>query len=301
VKKSKIPQSPAEARDSHLESVFWRKVLLWGLDTIPLRLQRTSMPLWSLFFYLQVPRIRRAIENNLERLLGIGTPQKQAMAFRTFTNYCHCLANAYRYHLGASPLMEAYPSGLDHLQRCVAQNRGVILVTGHLGNWHLGPHYLVRHGFPSVTVVMHEEPRRETQQIERRLRDSKIHVVYAGSSPLLSLELRSALQRGELVAFQMDRPSLAGGLRVACAGRTASFAAGPALLARACEVPVVPVFFPLQGDGVRIIVEPPLFIQRTANRRRDHLQLTTELATIYASIIQLYPDQWFNFYDFWGA
>lgn len=297
----RVPLDPGEARRSHLESVFWRKALLWGLRTVPPPIQRASMPLWSTFFYLQVPHVRRAIEGNLQRLLGLSTPHKQRAAFRTFTNYCQCIANAYSLHAGSELYIPARLSGMEHVVDNLAPDRGGILATGHLGNWHLGPYFLARHGLPPVTVVMGREPNAETQQLESLLRDRRMRVVYSDASPMLTLELRAALRRGELVAFQMDRPTAGGGLRVPWAGGEATFAMGPALLARACEVPVFPVFFPMEGSAVRILAEPPLWVRRTRDRRADHLALTCELARIYERMIRRFPEQWFNFYDFWAS
>jgi len=294
------PHTPEEARQSHLESAAWRQMLLWGLRNVPVPLQRASMPLWAAFFYAQVPHVRRGIERNLARLLGLRAPRLQIAAFRTFTNYCSCIANAYRLHAGAPLTIPALTTGLEGLRDTLAAGRGAVLATGHLGNWHLGPYFLGQHDLPPITVVMHEEPDPETQRIESSLRDRRMRVVYSSHAPLLTLELRSALLRGELVGVQMDRPSLGGGMPVTCAGRRAVFALGPALLARACDVPVFPVFFPLDGDGVRILVEPPLWSRHTTDRGADHAELSERLAAIYARMIRRYPEQWFNFYEFWN-
>jgi len=307
-------------------------------------LRRATMPLWSAFFYLQVPHVRMAIESNLVQLLGLKPPRLQLWAFRTFTNYCHSIANAYLPYIGVDPGLEVELTGGEHLRGNLHPGRGAIVATGHLGSWQLGPHYLDRHGFPPVTVVMTEEPDSDAQRIVAEIRDHRpreagglpwsagrapqtdpareagglpwsagqaretdatrgawtARVVYPGRSPLLGLELRATLRRGELVAFQMDRPSADGGLRVPCLGGQATFAAGPALLARTCDVPVVPVFFPVEGRRLRILVEPPLWARRTGDRQRDVLELTRELSRVYEGMIRRYPDQWFNFYDFWG-
>jgi Kdo2-lipid IVA lauroyltransferase/acyltransferase len=309
-----VPKTPGEARRSHLESAFWRRFLIWGLRNVPMRLQDASMPLWSGFFYLQVPHIRRAIELNLRRLASAGGARRQLLAFRTFTNYCHCIARAYRLHAGAELSLPVETRGLEHLQAALAGGSGVILATGHLGSWQLGPYLLAEHRLPPVLVVMNQEPDRGAQQVEAGLRDQRFRIVYSNHSPMLGLELRAALGRGELVGLQMDRSPNAGeaaargrrasasegGLRVRCAGGEALFAAGPAQLARSCSAPVVPVFFPMEGGKVRIQLEEPLWSKRTADRQADLVELTQRLADVYGRMIQTYPDQWFNFYDFWG-
>jgi predicted LPLAT superfamily acyltransferase len=305
----RVPRTPAQARQSHLESALWRRALVWGLRTVPLPLQRASMPLWSAFFYLQVPHVRRAIESNLARLLDLGPPRLQLSAYQTFTNYCQTVANTYLAYLGLDPDLSIALTGTDNLREVISGGGGAVLATAHLGNWQLGPHYLDRHGFPPVTVVMTEEPDGTTQDMVAELRDrytpgsgaTKDHarVAYPGRSPLLGLELRANLRRGELVAFQMDRP-VGQGLRVPFAGGTATFAAGPALLARTCDVPVVPVFFPLSDSTLHIVVEHPLYSAHTSDRQQDVRRLTAELALVYERMVLRHPEQWFNFFDFWS-
>jgi len=296
-----IPSTPEQARRSHLESPFWRRVLIGGLRTIPRPVQHATMPLWSALFYLQVPHVRRAIESNLSRLLGRGSVHTQLLAFRTFTNYCQSIANAYLPYLGLDPGLDVQLQGEAQLRDILRPDRGAILATGHLGNWQLGPLYLDQHGFPPVTVVMTEEPDQDTQRMVSAIRDHNTHVVYPGRSPLLSLELRAHLQRGELIAFQMDRPSADAGLQVPFAGGVATFAAGPAVLARVCDAPVVPVFFPVEHQRLRIVVHPPLWAPHTAHREQDVMDATVALARVYETVIRRHPDQWYNFYDFWAA
>ena len=296
-----VPSTPGEARRSHLESAAWRRALVWGLRNVPVRLQQATMPLWSAFFYAQVPHVRRAIELNLTRLLGVSGARRQLLAFRTFTNYCHCVADAYRLHAGAPLSLPVETHGLDHLRSALSEGHGVILATGHLGNWQLGPYLLGEQELPPVLVVMNREPDQGAQQVEAGLRDQRWRIAYTNHSPMLGLELRAALERGELVGLQMDRPPAAeGGLRVRCAGGEALFAAGPAQLARSCGVAVLPVFFPRRGATVRILIEEPLRSRRTDDRQADLLDLTQRLADVYGRLIRTYPDQWFNFYDFWG-
>jgi len=309
-KDRRIPRTPAQARESHLESAFWRRALVLGRRGGPRPLQRASMPLWSAFFYLQVPHVRRAIESNLARLLGLDPPRLQLSAYRTFTNYCQTVANTYLTYLDLDPGVSVELTGADHLREVLCRGGGAVLATAHLGNWQLGSHYLDRHGFPPVTVVMTEEPDGATQDMVEELRDharrgdaarwSGATVAYPGRSPLLSLELRATLRRGELVAFQMDRPA-GQGLPVPFGAGKATFAAGPALLARTCDVPVVPVFFPLEHGTLHIVVEPPLYSAHTSDRQEDVQRLTADLALVYERMVRRHPEQWFNFFDFWSG
>jgi lauroyl/myristoyl acyltransferase len=297
---SSIPKSPSEARISHLESAHWRKALFWGLRHIPVSIRQVTMPGWSIFFFLQVPHIRRAIDRNLSHLCHESLARRQIMAFFTFHNYCQCIANAYSVHAGADLKISVEVSGLSQLKDLLARGQGAVIATGHIGNWHLGPYLLAKHGLPPITVVMSEEPNQGAQRIDASFRDKRLNIVYPERDPLLSLSLRAALSRGELVGLQMDRPATKNGLQVSCAGGMARFAAGPALLARSCDAPVVPIFFPLTPSGIQIVISPPLWVKKTDDRERDVLDLTQRLAQVYGDQIRRFPEQWFNFYSFWS-
>ncbi|MCA9672786.1 MAG: lysophospholipid acyltransferase family protein [Myxococcales bacterium] len=293
---SDLPRTPAEARRSHLESAAWRRVLVGGIRLLPPSIVRASLPGWAAFFYPQVPAVRRAIRANLLRLGASSSPLSlERRAFGVFERYVETVANAYSYYVAGRMAERAPTRGLEHMRAALDGGRGAVLVTGHIGNWQLGPALLGRDGFPPLTVVMAQEPNAQTQQMERALRDRRVRVVYPSETPMLALALRARLEQGELVAMQIDRPAGERGLRVPLLDGFARFAAGPALLARALDVPVVPVFFPLRRDGrVETLIERPRF---SSGARSQDGELTAGLAALYERYVRAYPEQWFNFFD----
>jgi predicted LPLAT superfamily acyltransferase len=48
-------------------------------------------------------------------------------------------------------------------------------------------------------------------------------------------------------------------------------------------------------------VEEPIGVERSDDRNADILRATERCVAIYAKYVKLYPDQWFNFFDFWRA
>ncbi|MCC6748452.1 MAG: lysophospholipid acyltransferase family protein [Deltaproteobacteria bacterium] len=295
----RVPETAEEARRSHVEAPVFRRALLWGLRNVPLSTQEASLPGWATLFYLQVPHVRRALEANLAHLTGLGFPWLQAAAFGAFVNYCRSVASAYRLHAGLESGVRVSVEGRHHLEAALAAGRGAILATGHLGHWQVGPYLLRDERLPPTTVVMAEEPHEGVQALEGELRDSRLRVVYPARTPFLGLALRAALAKGEFVALQMDRPSSAGGVEVACLGGVATFAAGPAQLARLCGAPVVPAYFPRVGDEVRVLIEPALWSRPGVAPEVAERELTARLAESYGRQVRAHPEQWYNFYRFW--
>jgi len=223
------------------------------------------------------------------------------MAFRTFINYCHCIANTYRCHLGQQFSLPTRVKDLFHLEAALEKKKGVILVSGHLGNWQVGPYLLLEHKLPETTIVMNEEPNTVVQTMEEGWRNRKLRVLYPGRSVFGALEVKKILDRGEMIGLQMDRIIADDGIWIRCGTHDALFSKGPAAFSVLCQAPIVPVFFPFEGKTVNIIMGEPLWPEETADRRsRQHQikRITQRLASIYLEVIQRYPEQWYNFFQF---
>ena len=43
--------------------------------------------------------------------------------------------------------------GVEHLEKAIAEDKGVIVLTGHVGNWEWMGAAMAAHGYPSTTIV----------------------------------------------------------------------------------------------------------------------------------------------------
>ena len=189
------PVQHGRAHRHRFESPFWRKVMIGGIKRIPQPVQRATMPLWAGIFYALVPTARRAVEANLRRVLG----QKSAFgahldSYRLFVNYAQSLANMYALYLGLPLPVEPTFVGRDTLLATRDEGRGMILVTGHIGYWSLGPFLLEKSGISAPVMAMAEEPNRQVQEWEQQFRQ-RFRIIYTTGSPFASLELASLLRK----------------------------------------------------------------------------------------------------------
>ena len=110
------------------------------------------------------------------------------------------------------------------------------------------------------------------------------------------------LRRGELVGMQMDR--VAGGpqVMVPFCGKPAPFPLGPATLARATGTPLLPTFIIADANRINCTfkVEAPIEVAHTRDRNADVREATERLVAVYERYVRAYPEQWFNFFDFWN-
>ena len=292
----------AQSFRHRFEGPFWRKVFLAGVRGMSPEVQRRTMPMWAGIFYVLVPRARRIVERNLARVIGPASPvEEKARSFRLFVNYAQSITFAYAAHFGR-PLPDTEFSGHEILQPLVERKQGAILLTGHMGCWQIG-HYLLksRDWLPPITMAMAEEPNRKLAAFEAEVR-ARLRIVYTTSSPFASIELANVLRRGEFVGMQIDRHLGGAHAMLPFFGRPAPFPLGPASLARATRTPLVPVFVLSDDDRrrCRVIVEEPIDVARSRDRDADVHAATARAVAVYESYVRRYPEQWFNFYDFWA-
>jgi KDO2-lipid IV(A) lauroyltransferase len=282
------------------EGPFFRRLFLGGVRHIPQSLQRASMPLWAGIFYALVPSARRIAEQNLERLAGpLPDPQAKLRSFRLFVNYAQAITNLYAMHLG-QPRPETEFIGRHNLVGVQAEGRGAIVVTAHMGYWQIAPFLVANKGLPPMTMAMAEEPNAKLAEFEEQFR-AKFRIVYTTRSPFATIELANILRRAELVGMQMDRHLGGPHVVLPFCGAPAPFPLGPATLARATGCPLVPVFAIAGKDRsrCRFFVESPIEVPRTKSRADDLREGTARVVEVFERYARAYPEQWFNFYDFW--
>jgi predicted LPLAT superfamily acyltransferase len=119
------------------------------------------------------------------------------------------------------------------------------------------------------------------------------------------LEVRAAIERGELVAMLADRADDQG--RVVTSqflGADAPFPAGPWLMAHALRCPVYFVAG-VYSSPRRYDLHLRCLASEVHLDRKDRATALSRYAQSYASMLESFareaPLNWFNFFDFWGA
>jgi lauroyl/myristoyl acyltransferase len=289
----------------HVAGVFWYRFPYLGFRHLPTWSDWLTVAVFTPFFFLTLSRIRRAIAANLEPVLGPAGPwSRWRRSLWTMTSFSWCLIERYRRY--AHPERDrAVLEGEENWREAMAGGRGVILVTAHIGPWESAVRFGASEARRRVHVVREKEMDPRAQEfveeiIARSGEDTVTH--FAADDPALALELVKALRAGDVVALQGDRPR-AGGRTVEATvfGQPLPLPVGPAALARAAEVPILPVFNFRDGRfRLRSVARPPIHVARTAYREADVAAAVHRLAAEIEWAIRRRPHQWFCFRRLWS-
>jgi KDO2-lipid IV(A) lauroyltransferase len=251
-------------------------------------------------------RSRASVEGNLRIITGIRSRNDlRRLATRAFRHYGQYLLDYMALpHLGREdpPWRVSLIEGGDLLEAAVRQNRGVVLVTPHLGHWELGGAFLAARGF-EIAAATAPEPDPGIlglREAMRRRIGVRSLTLRAEDGAMGLLPLLGALREGRIVAMLADRSTIGSSTEVEFFGRRTPFPLGPALLGRASGAPVVPVYITICSDwSYKIAAENPIHVAQSSDRVRDLQEATQEVARRFQARIARHPDQWYNFFDFW--
>jgi KDO2-lipid IV(A) lauroyltransferase len=240
---------------------------------------------------------RRQVEivrANVARLFPEASGRERArLTWRIFRNYARYLVDYGRFRWepreGFDAVITALEGG-ENLQVALTADRGVILVTGHIGNWELGGLFFGRRGV-KVNVVTLPDGSRQIDAIRDGYRGQySIRTIVLDGSPFASVEIRSALKRGEIVAMLVDRWAGTGGVPATFLGRVHHLPRGPFVLSRTTGAPILPAYVVRDGPAYRGIVEPPFVVEQD-----DFGPYAARLCRTLEGVIRRFPDQWYYF------
>jgi KDO2-lipid IV(A) lauroyltransferase len=284
------------------DGIWWRKLAWLGSVYGPEWWKRGSPPVIAALIYAGVGRNRRGAVSNLQRVLGDPDPHRaRQLARRMYAEFAHCMTETLE-HFGPRPHpVRIEGPARDIVGEALHEGRGLVLVTGHFGNWDVAARTLEQYNRP-FNLVMAHEANTTTSGYARAIRErAGMRVIYSDSSVFSALNMIRALRNNEIVAMQVDRPLGLGATHmVEFFGAPAPFASGPFVLARLAGAPLLPVFFPRLGTRhYAIRLGTRLSIPREARDSPAQARAMRAVAAEFEAIIREFPYQWFQFTPFW--
>ena len=172
------------------------------------------------------------------------------------------------------------------------EENGLLVLTGHFGNWEL---FAYAHGLLGHPVHL------VAQTIKNPLIDGWLMAMRERGGTRTLRKHRAAravletLDRHGLMVLPLDQnASRRTGVFVEFFGRLASTNSGFARIALRADVPIYPAFLVRDGESARhrIVILPRVPIGSMANRESAAHELTQRCTAILEEMIRRYPDHW---------
>ena len=189
--------------------------------------------------------------------------------------------------------------GEEIVQEARLRGRGVLILTGHVGNWDLLGMFTGRRGYPLTIISKEIRPAGVNAMWMRMRREFGVSIVPAHNSYRDCLRV---LKHNELLGFILDqnRP-MEQGIFVDFFGRPASTSPGLAFLAAQSQAPVAPVFIHREGLDRHVLRALPV-IEPPPDRSEESIRKATqEYTAVIESEIRRHPEQWIWLHRRWRS
>lgn len=283
-----------------LEYLLYKLVMVLSL-CFPLRFTYWVALRVADLHYLFDRRAREAVKSNIRRILGPDRSERMIVyeARWTFRQFAKYLAEFFHFARLGPRFVEKYVmvQGAENLKEAASHGKGVIAVTGHIGNWEMGGIVLSDMGYSVTSVALeHSNPRVHVLLNQQRA-GRGVEVLTIGGY------LRGcyrALKEGKILALLGDRNVTEGGLELEFFGRPMMFPSGPARLSVRTGAPMVPGFMIRRfNDSWHMSLEEPIYADPTMDREEAIRDMTARFVLVLEKYVALHPSQWSIFYDFW--
>lgn len=255
--------------------------------------------------YLVDRRHREVTLENLRRAFP-GEPSEEScrsLARRCFQHLGCVLVECLKFpRLNLAARLDEYVtiSGVAETREALAQGKGLLMISGHVGNWELSGIAVSLRVAPVVSVA---------RPLDNALLGRHLLAIRQAWNQRI-IDKRGALRgmsrtlkaRG-LVGVLIDQNAGRDGVFVDFFGRKASTTGSVAALALRMGCPVVPASSYRVGSGFRyhVALGKPLELVRTGDRERDVRENTAMFTKCIERFIRQHPEQWLWLHRRWKA
>jgi len=179
-------------------------------------------------------------------------------------------------------------------------NNGTILLYSHFGGWAASSNF--SHVDNKIHIVMKEVLLDGIKKIEDSLdKKENINIIDLNEGMIsVSVQIANALMDNEIVAIMADRASNEKAqIELEFFKQKAKFNKNPFQIAYKMDKPILVYFIVLKGIQKYKIEYIVIDLDKTKDEEEAIKIALNKYIKKYEEIIKAYPNQWFNFYNFW--
>jgi len=256
-----------------------------------------------IYFILFAPVATKSTWNYFRIIQGFGVFKSIVMLYLNFYRFGQILIDKIAIRSGQEGRydyeFENYPAFIETLKN----PNGAIIIGAHVGNWETGSSFFGEYAWKINIVMLDAEYKKIKKILEKNANPIKYNIIPIQDKDFSHIyKVKEKLDKGEYVCFQGDRfIKDQTAILKKFMGKPAKFSYGLFHLADRMGVPVV-FYFSMRDKGMKYKFK--FFIAKTNNEEKSGKN-AEKLMDFYLhtleNILKEYPEQWFNYYDFWNV
>jgi len=271
----------------------------WGSGASEKKLEKGALLLYGLLYHgLRI--CRKIVSINLKIAFPKLTDQERKSIERSnykwFARFCMELLHMDNWKGRTSEI--AICMNLETLDNALKENKGVLLVSGHFGNWEIIPPTLAELGY-SITMYVGRQTNPLTNELQNSSR-SNFGIETIDKGKMATLQLGRALAANKIIAMLIDQNDNKSDLFVEFFGKLASSSKGTAAFYLLRKSPILLVTSPIVGDHYEISFKRINF-ELTGEQKKDLQIISQKITFELEKVIKEHPEQYFWMHRRWRA
>jgi len=279
------------------------RFFIFLIDHVGVRFAYFFLSFVVVYFIPFAPAATRSVWKYYRKIHGFGFFKSLRLLYMNYYSFGRVLidkiaagsgqAQKYRYEF------ENYSAFLETLN----SSKGLVLIGAHVGNWEIGSGFFGDYASKINIVMLDAEYRKIKNLLEENLNPVSYKIIPLQENGFAHIyQIKEALDKGEYVCFQGDRFIKDQSTKtVKFMGKPAKFSYSLFQLAVRMDVPVV-FYFSMREKGMKYKFK--FILAKTENEKKSGPsaeQLMNDYLHALENILKEYPEQWFNYYDFWNV
>jgi predicted LPLAT superfamily acyltransferase len=261
-----------------------------------------------LYYFFNSRKSFRAIYKFYHQALKLKRTKSFFRVYSTYYKFGQILLDKTIVLAGMSNKFTYNFDGEEYLREISAAGKGGLLIGAHMGSWDMAGFLLKRLDY-KVNIMFYDADQRDVKEFLAQTYggkeiDERVNFIVIKDDLSHLIEMRNALNKGEVLTVMGDRfLEMHKSFRLNFMGMEAEFPAGPFYIATRFDIPVTFVFTMKEKKShYHFYASKPKYyknISGTGNEDNDMQILMYDYIAMLEIFVQKYPEQWFNFFDFW--
>ncbi len=283
---------------NNFEYFLFRSLSSW-LRSISLTAALSVHRLLGIFWY-DVIKVRRKITlENLKRSFPEKTKKKlEHLARKVFLHFSRVaiehilmpklILQGIEKHIGSA--------NWNVLEQTFEEKKGVLILTGHFGNWEILAAVISLKGFPLWAVAAEQRNKKIDSLINEHRNLAGIKIILRDQA---NTAIPKIFKNGEMLCLLCDQDAGKSGIFVPFFGHLASTAPGPAVYSIRNSVPIVYATSVFRNGKYDFYFERLNFPEKTGGFKNRLKQITACHVNRLEQDIRRFPEQWFWLHRRW--
>lgn len=258
-----------------------------------------------IYFFFFAPKSVKALYQYFRRIKKFSFFKSLRLIFRNNFIYGQTLIDKHALLAGYRTKLTFDFDGEKYLRQIAAGKKGGLLISAHVGNFEIAGFLLKRLEMKANLLMFNAEHEKIKAVQEKTFTEIAVNVISIKNDFSHMIEIKNAFDRNELVCMLGDR--FVEGVKTLPAkflGEEARFPTGPFYMAMKYDVPISFVFgmkekkyhYHFYASAPKNYFQPQLNLK---NRDQNITAIINDYIYELEKVLKKYPEQWFNYYDFW--